>query len=144
MSLSQKLSAIILPTITLSLGVIAYMMRLTRTAIIDVLSQPYIEMAILNGTAPSRIVWRHALPNALAPIINVVAQNLAHLIVGTVIVEVIFVFPGIGQLMVDAVLKRDMPTVQACGLIFASTYVSINLVADYLVIATNPRLRHTV
>lgn len=125
------------------LGVFAYMMRLTRAATIAVLDRPFIEMAILKGVPRWRIVCQHALPNALAPIINVVAQNLAHLIVAVVVVEVIFVYPGMGQLMVDAVLKRDVPMVQACGLIFATVYVTLNLIADWLVIISNPRLRHS-
>ena len=99
-------------------------------------------MAILKGIPKWRIVLEHALPNALAPIINVVAVNLAYLVVGVVVVEVVFVYPGMGQLMVDAVSKRDVPVVQTCGLIFASAYVLLNMVADLLGILSNPRLRH--
>jgi peptide/nickel transport system permease protein len=99
-------------------------------------------MAILKGLPKWRIVVQHAFPNALAPIINVIALNLAYLIVGVVVVEVVFVYPGLGQLMVDAVSKHDVPVVQACGLIFASTFILLNLTADVLAIMTNPRLRH--
>lgn len=84
----------------------------------------------------------HALPNALAPIINVVALNLAYLIVGVVVIEVVFVYPGLGQSMVDAVAKRDVPVVQACGLIFATVFITLNMVADILALVSNPRLRH--
>ncbi len=84
----------------------------------------------------------HALPNALAPIINVVALNLAYLIVGVVLVEVVFVYPGLGQLLVDSVAKRDMTVVQAACLIFAVTYILLNLAADILSILSNPRLLH--
>jgi peptide/nickel transport system permease protein len=122
--------------------VLAHMMRLTRAAVISVLSSPFIEMAILKGIPKWRIVLEHALPNALAPIINVVAVNMAYLIVGVVVVEVVFVYPGMGQLMVDSVSKRDVPVVQTCGLIFASAYVLLNMVADLLGILSNPRLRH--
>ncbi len=142
-SLASNLYSIALPVMTLMLGVFAYMMRLTRAATIAVLDRPFIEMAILKGVPRWRIVCQHALPNAFAPIINVVAQNLAHLIVAVVVVEVIFVYPGMGQLMVDAVLKRDVPMVQSCGLIFATVYVTLNLIADWLVIISNPRLRHS-
>ena len=90
---------------------------------------------------PSRIILRHALPNALSPIINVVVLNLAYLVVGVVVVEVVFAYPGLGQLLVDAVSKRDLPVVQVCCLIFASTYVLLNLIADVLSILANPRLR---
>jgi peptide/nickel transport system permease protein len=82
------------------------------------------------------------LPNALAPIVNVVALNLAYLVVGVVVVEVVFVYPGLGQLLVDSVSKRDIPVVQACSLIFAATYILLNTGADVLSIASNPRLMH--
>ena len=142
MTLSQRLNAIALPTITLVLAVLAYIMRMTRTAVLDVLSRPYIEMAVLKGVPPIRLVLRHALPNALAPIIQVIAFNLAYLVVGVVLVEVVFVYPGIGQFLVDAVSKRDVTVVQACGLVFGITYVGLNVLADILVIFVNPRLRY--
>jgi peptide/nickel transport system permease protein len=142
MGLGEKLAAVALPVATLALVVIAHMMRMTRAAVINVMSSPYIEMAELKGVSRSRIIFRHALPNALSPIINVVVLNLAYLVVGVVVVEVVFVYPGMGQLMVDAVSKRDVPVVQACGLIFAATYVLLNLTADILSIVANPRLRH--
>lgn len=142
MSFGDKLYAIALPAATLTLVVVAHMMRLTRAAIINVMSSPYVEMAELKGVTRSRIVLWHAFPNALSPIINVVVLNLAYLVVGVVLVEVVFVYPGMGQLMVDAVAKRDVPVVQACGLIFAGTYVLLNMTADILSIVSNPRLRH--
>ena len=142
MSLGAKLNAIAIPVMVLTLVVLAHMMRMTRAAIINLLAQPYIEMAWLKGASPLRVILRHALPNALAPIINVVALNLAYLITGVVIVEVVFVYPGLGQLMVDSVAKRDIPVVQASCLIFASIYILLNLGADVLAIATNPRLMH--
>ncbi len=98
-------------------------------------------MAILKGLPKARIVVRHALPNALAPIISVIALDLAYLIVGVVVVEIVFVYPGLGHLMVDAVAKHDVPVVQACGLIFAATFILLNLTADVLGILSNPRLR---
>jgi peptide/nickel transport system permease protein len=142
MSLGEKLNTIALPAATLVLVVLAHMMRQTRAAVVSVLASPFIEMAILKGIPKWRIVLQHALPNALAPIISVVALNLAYLIVGVVVVEVVFVYPGMGQLMVDAVSKRDVPVVQTCGLIFASAYVVLNMLADLLGILSNPRLRH--
>jgi len=131
-----------LPALTLTLVVVAHMMRMTRAAIINLLASPYIEMASLKGIRKSAIITRHALPNAWAPIINVIVLNLAYLIVGVVIVEVVFVYPGLGQLLVDSVQRRDLPVVQACCLIFAATYVLLNLTADILSILTNPRLLH--
>ncbi len=140
MSLGDKLYVTFLPALTLTLVVTAHMMRMTRAAIINLMAQPYIEMARLKGLSPLRIVLRHALPNALAPIINVIAINLAYLITGVVVVEVVFVYPGLGQLMVDSVSKRDIAVVQAIALIFASAYVLLNLTADVLSTLTNPRL----
>ena len=131
-----------LPAFTLTLVVVAHMMRMTRAAIINLLASPYIEMANLKGLTGSHIIIRHALPNALAPIINVIAINLAYLVVGVVIVEVVFVYPGLGQLLVDSVSKRDIPVVQASALIFAAAYILLNLTADVLSIMTNPRLMH--
>ena len=131
-----------LPALTLTLVVTAHMMRMTRAAIINLLASPYIEMARLKGMSPIRVVLRHAVPNALAPIINVVALNLAYLITGVVVVEVVFVYPGLGQLMIDAVSNRDIAVVQAIALIFASAYVLLNLLADVLSKITNPRLMH--
>ena len=131
-----------LPALTLTLVVVAHMMRMTRAAIINLLASPYIEMAALKGMTRWHIIVKHALPNALAPIINVIVLNLAYLVVGVVVVEVVFVYPGLGQLLVDSVSKRDIPVVQASALIFASTYILLNLTADVLSIATNPRLMH--
>ncbi len=142
MPLDERLQRTLLPALTLTLVVTAHMMRMTRAAIINLLSSPYIEMARLKGVRPLRVILHHALPNALAPIINVVALNLAYLITGVVVVEVVFVYPGIGQLFVDSVKIRDIPVVQACCLIFAAAYILLNLLADVFSILSNPRLRH--
>lgn len=136
----EKLYRTLLPAASLTLVVVAHMMRMTRASIINLLSSPYIEMAQLKGIKPLRIITRHALPNALAPIVNVIAINLAYLVVGVVIVEVVFVYPGLGQLLVDSVSKRDVPVVQACSMLFASVYILLNLSADIISIVTNPRL----
>ena len=142
MTLGERFIRTLLPALTLTLVVTAHMMRMTRAAIINLLASPYIEMARLKGISPLRIIVKHALPNALAPIINVIALNLAYLITGVVVVEVVFVYPGIGQLFVDSVKIRDIPVVQACCLIFAGAYILLNLTADVLSILSNPRLRH--
>ena len=142
LSFGNKLYRTLLPATTLTLVVLAHMLRMTRATIINLLASPYIEMARLKGISPMKIILRHALPNALAPIVNVVAINLAYLVVGVVIVEVVFVYPGLGQLMVDSVSKRDIPVVQACSMIFASVYIFLNLSADIISIVTNPRILH--
>ena len=138
----DKLYVCFLPALTLTLVVTAHMMRMTRAAIINLLASPYIQMARLSGASPSEVILKHALPNAWAPIATVIAFNLAYLVVGVVVVEVVFVYPGIGQLMVDAVASRDIPVVQGCALIFALTYILLNLLADIIGIVTNPRLLH--
>ncbi|HSO46582.1 MAG TPA: ABC transporter permease, partial [Rhizobiaceae bacterium] len=142
MTIGERLYVTTLPAVTLTMLVAAHMLRMTRTSVLSVMSSPYIEMAFLKGMTRGRVVARHALPNAAAPIITVVALNLAYLIVGVVVVEVIFVYPGMGQYLVDHVAKRDVPVVQACGLIFAAVYIGLNIAADVVSILTNPRLRH--
>ncbi len=141
--LLERLHRIVLPALTLTLVVMAHMMRMTRAAIINLMASPYIEMAKFKGLARAHIILHHALPNAWAPIVNVIVLNLAYLIVGVVVVEVVFVYPGLGQLMVDSVQKRDIPVVQACSIIFAATYILLNLLADILSIVTNPRLLYS-
>jgi peptide/nickel transport system permease protein len=131
-----------LPAVALTLLVAAHMLRMTRSSVLSVMSSPYIEMAFLKGAKRARVIARHALPNAAAPIITVVALNLAYLVVGVVVLEAVFVYPGIGQLMVDAVSKRDVPVIQACGLVFAMVFVVLNTLADVAIILVNPRLRH--
>jgi peptide/nickel transport system permease protein len=138
--LLTRLDKTLMPALVLSLVVVGHMMRMTRAAVTNLMDQPYIEMALLKGASRWRIIVHHALANAWAPIITVVIFNLAYLVVGVVVVEMIFVYPGLGQLMVDAVVVRDVPVIQACSLIFASSYILLNLVADGLAIVTNPRL----
>ena len=140
---TTKLYVSFLPALTLTLVITAHMMRMTRAAIINLLASQYIEMAELKGMSRRRVILRHALPNALAPIINVVALNLAYLVTGVVVVEVVFVYPGLGQLLVDSVSKRDVIVVQAASLIFATAFILLNLLADVLSTLSNPRLIHT-
>jgi peptide/nickel transport system permease protein len=142
MSFGARMAAVALPAATLTLVVLAHMMRMTRATILNVMQSAYIETAELKGLSQSEIIRRHAFPNAIAPIVNVVMLNLAYLVVGVVVVEVIFVYPGMGQYLVDHVAKRDVPVVQACGLVFAAVYILLNIVADIAAILSNPRLRH--
>jgi peptide/nickel transport system permease protein len=142
MGVWERLSAVVLPVIVLVLVVLAHMMRMTRAAILNVMQSAYIETAELKGLGPMRVIWKHAFPNAIAPVVNVVMLNLAYLVVGVVVVEVVFVYPGMGQYLVDHVTKRDLPVVQAVGLIFAAIYIGLNILADVISILANPRLRH--
>jgi peptide/nickel transport system permease protein len=138
----ERLHAVALPVIVLVLVVLAHMMRMTRAAILNVMQSAYIETAELKGLAPMQVIWRHAFPNAIAPIVSVVVLNLAYLVVGVVVVEVVFGYNALGQYLVDHVSKRDLPVVQAVGMIFAGVYISLNILADVIAIVANPRLRH--
>jgi len=142
MSFLERMQAIALPATALTLVVLAHMMRMTRATILNVMQSAYIETAELKGLSAFEIIRKHAFPNAIAPIVNVVMLNLAYLVVGVVVVEVIFAYPGMGQYLVDNVTKRDVPVVQAVGLIFAAIYIVLNMIADVVSILANPRLRH--
>ncbi len=140
--LAQRLYQAFLPMLTLSTVVVAYMFRMTRAAVADVLRHDHIRMAVLKGLSPMRIMVVHALPNAIGPIAVVVAVLLAYLVVGVVIVEVVFVYPGLGQLLVDAVGKRDVTVVQAVSMVFGAAFITLNMLADLAALASNPRLLH--
>ena len=141
-SWGETLLALAMPVATLTAAVLAPMMRMTRSAILNVLSHPSIEMAILKGVPRRTIILKHALPNAIAPIINVIAVNLAYIIGGVLVVETIFSYSGVAKLMVDGVASRDIPVVQACAMFFCAIYIFLNLLADVVSIVANPRLRH--
>ncbi|HXR02102.1 MAG TPA: ABC transporter permease [Pseudomonas sp.] len=142
MSLSGRLMAIVLPGTTLVMAVLGHMSNMTRAALLSAQSSSYIDTAVLKGLSPMRVLWRHVLPNAWGPIINVIVLNLAYLMVGVVIVENVFAYPGLGQYMVDSISKRDIPVVQSCALVLAFVYLLLNLFADVVALLANPRLRN--
>jgi peptide/nickel transport system permease protein len=142
MPLLEKLHSISLPIAVLTMVVLAHMMRMTRAAILNVMQSAYIETAELKGLSTFEVIRKHAFPNAVAPIVNVVMINLAYLVVGVVVVEAVFAYPGMGQYLVDAVVKRDVPVVLTSGIIFSAVYIILNMVADIVSILSNPRLRH--
>ena len=142
MTFGDRAFRTLMPAFTMCLASTAHIMRMTRTAIINLLASPYIEMARLKGLSPTRIIIKHALPNTIAPIANVIVINLAYLVVGVVITEVVFVYPGLGQLLIDSVTSRDIPVVQAAAMIFAVTYILLKLLADVLSIVSNPLVLH--
>lgn len=142
MPLGAHLTAIALPCLTLVLAVLGHMSNMTRAALIGAQNAAYVDTALLKGISPSAILLRHVLPNAWGPIINVIVLNLAYLMVGVVIVESVFVYPGLGQYMVDSISKRDMPVIQGCALVLATIYILLNLLADVVSLMANPRLRH--
>ena len=138
----QLIKAMAMPILTLVIVISAQIIRMTRATVLNVMSSPYIEMAILKGVPRKRIILRHALFNTIGPIVNVIALNLAWLISGVVIVETIFAYPGLAKLMIDGVQIRDLPLVQAIAMIFCATYVILIFVADMATILSNPRILH--
>lgn len=131
-----------LPIATLSFVIASQLIRMSRAAVLNVMSSPYIEMAILKGVPRKRIILRHALLNSIGPIVNVVALNLAYLVTGVIVVEVYFGYPGLATLIVQAVQTRDFVLIQGLGMIFCLTYVVLMLIADIAAYVSNPRLRH--
>lgn len=140
-SFGELLRVYAMPVVTLAFVISAQMIRMTRAAVIDALDTPYAEMALLKGASRTRVVLRHALPNALGPIINAVALSLSYLLGGVIIVETIFNYPGVAKLMVDAVSTRDLPLIQTCAMIFCVVYLFLITTADIIAILANPRLR---
>ncbi len=131
-----------LPITTLCFVIASQLIRMSRAAVLNVMSSPYIEMAVLKGIPRKRIIFRHALLNAIGPIVNVVALNLAYLVTGVIVVEVYFGYPGLATLIVQGVQTRDFVLIQGLGMIFCLTYVVLMLIADIAAYASNPRLRH--
>lgn len=140
-SFGELVHVLALPTLTLTAAMSAYAVRMMRESLIEVLDSGYVQMARLKGLPRYRILFWHALPNALGPALNVTALNIAWLIGGIVVVETVFNFPGLGRLLIDAISLKDVPVIQAVALLLTAVYILSNLVADILVIALNPRLR---
>ena len=132
---------IVLPVAVLTMVMTAHILRTVRSSIIEVMASDFVRMATLKGVRRARIVWRHALPSALLPAVNVIALTIAWLLGGVVVVEKVFNYPGLGRFMIDSITERDLPVVQALALLVASVYVTINLAADLLTLALDPRLR---
>ena len=130
-----------LPVAVLTMVMTAHILRTVRSSMIDVMEGDFVQMARLKGVPAWRVVWRHALPSALLPAINVVALTVAWLLGGVVVVEKVFNYPGLGRFMVDSITERDLPVVQGLALVVASAYVAVNLAADLLALLLDPRLR---
>jgi peptide/nickel transport system permease protein len=135
------LKLVVLPGLTLAIVVFPYIFRMIRTSVVEALESEYVEMAKLNGVRYRTLVMRHALPNAVAPTIQVVALTFAYLAGGVVVVEFLFGYPGIGQGLVNAVSVRDIPVIQLIILILAGFYVAVNVIADVCAVLVTPRLR---
>ena len=137
----EMLRTLALPAITLTIIMAVYAIRMLRDNLIEVLDSEYIRMAIMKGLPSRHVILRHALPNAIIPALNVTALNLAYLIGGVVLVERVFSYPGLGSLLVDSILLRDVPVIEAICLLVSAIYILTNLVADVMTIVLNPRLR---
>ncbi len=140
--LFQLIAHFALPIATLCFVIASQLIRMSRAAVLNVMSSPYIEMAILKGVPRKRIILRHALFNAIGPIVNVVALNLAYLVTGVIVIEIYFGYQGLASLIVQGVQTRDFVLIQGLGMIFCGTYVVLMLAADIAAIVSNPRLRH--
>ncbi|MHC8510117.1 MAG: ABC transporter permease [Rhodospirillales bacterium] len=138
----ELVSHFALPVAALCFVIASQLIRMTRAAVLNVMSSPYVEMAILKGVTRRRIIMRHALLNAIGPIVNVIALNLAYLVTGVIVIEVFFAYSGLATLIVQGVQTRDFTLVQTLGMFFCTTYVVLMLIADIAAIASNPRLRH--
>lgn len=141
-SILSKPEMLVLPVLSLVIVTTPYVFRMTRGAMIEVLDTDYVEFARMKGVSPLRIAFRHALPNALAPVIQVVGLNLLYLAGGIVLVEAIFSYPGVGLALVEAINGRDVPTIQYIVMLLAVFYVILNIVTDVAVLLVTPRRRY--
>jgi peptide/nickel transport system permease protein len=137
----QDPRVVVLPAATLVLAVVPYISRIMRGSMVEVLESEYVTMARLKGLPERTVIWRHAVPNAIVPAIQVAALQLAWMAGGVVVVEFVFQFPGIGAALVESVANRDMPVVQTVTMLAAGIYVGLNLLADLATILVTPRLR---
>jgi len=132
---------LVLPTAALVIAVAPYVARIMRASMVEVLESDYVEMARLKGLPERTVLMRHALPNAIGPVFQVIAINLAYLAGGVVVIEYVFNYSGIGSALQDAVVNHDLPVVQALAMLIAAVYVVLNLLADVATILVTPRLR---
>ncbi len=138
------LTALVLPVLTLTLGAAAYVFRHARVSVIETMSAPYVRTAVLNGFSPGRILWFHVMPNAAVVVVNAVALNAITLLSGVIVVESVFGYPGLGQLLVQALVANDFPKIEAVAVVTTALLVVINLLADGAVLVLDPRLRTRV
>ncbi len=143
-TVKEILPNIVLPVVTLAFVMIAHILRITRASVINTMTSDFVRMATLKGVPFMRLIFRHMLPSALLPTINIVALTIAWLLSGVVVIEKVFNYPGLGTLMIQSIFDRDLPLIQAIALMFALIYMAVNLIADLLVIMLNPKLRSKV
>lgn len=140
-STADRAKAYALPVMTLAIVNTPYFFRLIRVSVLDVLASPFVKAARLRGVAGKRLMWQHVMPNAALPLISAVLLLLADMLGGLIVIENVFAFPGVGQLLVESVTSGDVTTVQAIALLFAAGFILLTLVADVLLVAADPRLR---
>jgi ABC-type dipeptide/oligopeptide/nickel transport system permease component len=133
---------LVLPAVTLGLGASAIIARLTRSSMLEVMRHEYVTTARAKGIRESRVIIRHALKNALIPVVTIFGLQFGQLLAGTVVIETVFGRPGIGRLIVDAILNKDFPLVQGIVLVVAISYVVVNLIVDLLYAFLDPRIRY--
>ncbi len=138
----MQLDAVVLPIMTLSLVLLGYIVRMTRASVIDSASSNYVKTALFKGLSDNQIIVRHILPNALIPSITVIAMNVGWMIGGLVVVETVFAFPGLGSLLLYAIVQRDVTLIQNTSLLVVTVYMFLNLLADILYMFVNPRIRY--
>jgi peptide/nickel transport system permease protein len=137
----SDMKGMVLPTATLVIGAVPYISRIVRASMIEVLESDYVEMARLKGAPEKVVLWRHALPNSLGPVFQVIALNVAYFAAGVIVVEALFNYPGIGGALRDSVRVRDIPVIQFLVMVLAAVYVITNLAADVATVLVTPRLR---
>lgn len=138
--LLEWVKMLVLPTLTVIPVTGSYIVRTMRAATKEVMQEEFVNMAVLRGLPDSRIVWRHVFPNSLVPMVNVLSVNMGWLVGGIVVVEVLYQYPGIGYLLIQAIGQRDIPIVQAAALLIGSVYVALNLLADVTIAVLDPRV----
>ncbi|MCU7845856.1 MAG: ABC transporter permease [Candidatus Thiodiazotropha sp. (ex Monitilora ramsayi)] len=138
----QSVSSLVLPAVTLGTGFAAILARMIRSSLLEVLGEDYVRTARAKGLDEPRVMWRHAMRNAWLPVVTLIGLQMGALLGGAVVTEVVFDWPGIGSLMIDAIHKRDYPVVQGCVLFVSLTYVLINTLTDIVYGLVDPRIQH--
>ncbi len=137
---NDQILSLVLPAVTLGTALAAILSRMIRASLLEVFNEDYIRAASARGLLPSTIIWKHALKNAALPVVTILGMQIGALLAGAVITETVFSWPGVGQLTIDAIQKRDYPVIQSCVLLISLTYVFINLLTDLAYAYLDPRV----
>lgn len=137
---NDQILSLVLPALTLGTALAAILSRMIRASLLEVLNEDYIRAANARGLLPSSVIWKHALKNAALPVVTILGMQLGALLAGAVITETVFSWPGIGQLTIDAIQKRDYPVIQSCVLLISLCYVVVNLFTDLVYVCLDPRI----